>query len=160
MLEIRELRKTYPTQGGHGAALDGVGFTVEAGIFVSVIGPSGAGKSTLLRCVTGQLRPDGGSVLLDGTDMVPLRGRQKRRLQQKIGMVYQDFCLVGCATAEENVLNACLPELGPLSVLLGRGKSGRRPGRSLIPWALRGRRASVRTACPAASSSGWLWPGR
>ena len=35
-------------------------------------------------------------------------------------MIYQDFCLVGCASAEENVLNACLPELGPLSVLLGR----------------------------------------
>ena len=77
------------------AALDGVGFTVEAGTFVSVIGPSGAGKSTLLRCVTGQLRPDGGSILLDGTDMVPLRGRRMRRLQQKIGMIYQDFCLVG-----------------------------------------------------------------
>ena len=133
MLEIRELRKTYPAQGGHGAALDGVGFTVEAGIFVSVIGPSGAGKSTLLRCVTGQLRPDGGSVLLDGTDMVPLRGRQKRRLQQKIGMVYQDFCLVGCATAEENVLNACLPELGPLSVLLGRfPREKRQAARTLL----------------------------
>ena len=119
MLEIRELGKTYPAQGGRMAALDGVGFTVEAGTFVSVIGPSGAGKSTLLRCVTGQLRPDGGSILLDGTDMVPLRGRRMRRLQQKIGMIYQDFCLVGCATAEENVLNACLPELGPLSVLTG-----------------------------------------
>ncbi len=120
MLEIRNLRKTYPVQGGAEAALDGVGFRVEAGSFVSVIGPSGAGKSTLLRCITGQLRADSGSILLDGTDMVPLRGRQKRRLQRKIGMIYQDFCLVGCATAEANVLNACLPELGPLSVLLGR----------------------------------------
>ena len=119
MLEIRDLRKTYPAQSGRAAALDGVGFTVEAGSFVSVIGPSGAGKSTLLRCITGQLRPDGGSILLDGADMVPLRGRQKRRLQRKIGMIYQDFCLVGCTTAEENVLNACLPELGPLSVLTG-----------------------------------------
>ena len=115
------------------AALDGVGFTVEAGTFVSVIGPSGAGKSTLLRCVTGQLRPDGGSILLDGTDMVPLRGRRMRRLQQKIGMIYQDFCLVGCATAEENVLNACLPELGPLSVLLGRfPREKRQAARTLL----------------------------
>ncbi|MDY3691684.1 MAG: phosphonate ABC transporter ATP-binding protein [Dysosmobacter sp.] len=133
MLAIRELRKTYPAQGGPMAALDGVGFTVEAGTFVSVIGPSGAGKSTLLRCVTGQLRPDGGSILLDGADMVPLRGRQKRRLQQRIGMIYQDFCLVGCATAEENVLNACLPELGPLSVLLGRfPREKRQAARTLL----------------------------
>ena len=118
MLEIRDLKKTY--RGGGEAALNGVSFTVEAGCFVSVIGPSGAGKSTLLRCITGQLTADGGSVLLDGTDMLPLRGRKKRRLQRRIGMIYQDFCLVGCSTAEVNVLNACLPELDPLSVLLGR----------------------------------------
>ena len=56
-----------------------------------------------------------------------------RRLQQKIGMIYQDFCLVGCATAEENVLNACLPELGPLSVLLGRfPREKRQAARTLL----------------------------
>ena len=120
MLEIRNLWKTYPVQSGLAAALDGVDFAVEMGTFVSVIGPSGAGKSTLLRCITGQLRPDSGSILLDGEDMVPLHGRNKRSFQRRIGMIYQDFCLVGCASAEENVLNACLPELGPLSVLLGR----------------------------------------
>lgn len=120
MLEIRDLKKTYPVQGGHAAALDGVSLTVKAGCFVSVIGPSGAGKSTLLRCVTGQLTADGGCVLLDGMDMVPLRGRKKRQLQKRIGMIYQDFCLVGCVSAEENVLNACLPELRPLAVLFGR----------------------------------------
>ena len=51
MLEIRDLKKTYPAQGGREAALEGVSFSVEAGQFVSVIGPSGAGKSTLLRCI-------------------------------------------------------------------------------------------------------------
>ena len=120
MLEIRDLRKTYPGQGGCEAALEGVSFSVEAGQCVAVIGPSGAGKSTLLRCITGQLTADSGSILLDGTDMAPLRGRKKRRLQRKIGMIYQDFCLVGCSSAEGNVLNACLPELDPLSVLVGR----------------------------------------
>ena len=133
VLEIQDLRKTYHTQSGFTAALDGVSFTVEAGSFVSVIGPSGAGKSTLLRCITGQLKADGGSVLLDGTDMLPLRGRKKRRLQRRIGMIYQDFCLVGCSTAEANVLNACLPELGPLSVLLGRfPKEKREKARKLL----------------------------
>ena len=120
MLEIRDLRKTYPVQSGCEAALEGVSFSVEAGCFVSVIGPSCAGKSTLLRCITGQLTADSGSILLDGADMAALRGRKKRRLQRKIGMIYQDFCLVGCSTAEANVLNACLPELDPLSVLVGR----------------------------------------
>lgn len=133
MLEIRDLRKTYPAQGGCEAALEGVSFSVEAGRFVSVIGPSGAGKSTLLRCVTGQLTADSGSILLDGTDMTALRGRKKRRLQRKIGMIYQDFCLVGCSTAEANVLNACLPELDPLSVLLGHfPKEKRETARALL----------------------------
>lgn len=133
MLEIRDLRKTYPVQSGCEAALEGVSFSVEAGCFVSVIGPSGAGKSTLLRCITGQLTADSGSILLDGADMAALRGRKKRRLQRKIGMIYQDFCLVGCSTAEANVLNACLPELDPLSVLLGHfPKEKRKRARELL----------------------------
>ena len=83
MLEIRDLKKTYPAQGGCEAALEGVSFSVETGRFVSVIGPSGAGKSTLLRCVTGQLTADSGSILLDGTDMAALRGRKKRRIRSR-----------------------------------------------------------------------------
>ena len=133
MLEIRDLRKTYPGQGGSEAALEGVSFSVGAGQFVSVIGPSGAGKSTLLRCITGQLTADSGRILLEGTDMAALRGWKKRRLQRKIGMIYQDFCLVGCSTAEANVLNACLPELNPLSVLLGHfPKEKRETARALL----------------------------
>lgn len=126
MLEIRGLEKTYGAKGRPVFALRDVSFTVEAGTFLSVIGPSGAGKSTLLRCITGQLAPSGGSVLLDGTDMTALRGRSRRRMQRRIGMIYQDFCLVGCTTAEGNVLNACLPELDPLSVLVGRFPAKRR----------------------------------
>lgn len=126
MLEVRHLEKTYAAKNGPVFALRDVSFTAETGTFVSVIGPSGAGKSTLLRCITGQLAPSGGSILLDGTDLTALRGRDKRRMQRRIGMIYQDFCLVGCTTAAGNVLNACLPELDPLSVLVGRFPAKRR----------------------------------
>ena len=80
LLELRQVEKTYPTREGETAALRGVSFAVERGSFVSVIGPSGAGKSTLLRCVTGQLTPTGGEVLVEGRDMAALRGRRKRQL--------------------------------------------------------------------------------
>lgn len=126
MLEVNSLEKTYLANAGSIFALRNVTFSVETGSFLSIIGPSGAGKSTLLRCITGQLMPSGGSILLDGTNITSLRGRNKRRTQRKIGMIYQDFCLVGCTTAEGNVLNACLPELNPLSVLVGHFPAKRR----------------------------------
>ena len=48
-------------------------------------------------------------------------------------MLYQDFCLVGCSSAEGNVLNACLPEQDPLSVLVGRfPKEKRQQARTLL----------------------------
>ena len=133
LLELRQVEKTYPTREGETAALRGVSFAVERGSFVSVIGPSGAGKSTLLRGVTGQLTPTGGEVLVEGRDMAALRGRRKRQLQRTIGMIYQDFCLVGATSAEGNVLNACLPEMDLVSVLLGRFPADkRRKARELL----------------------------
>ena len=133
LLELRQVEKTYPAQNGQAHALRGVSFAVERGSFVSVIGPSGAGKSTLLRCVTGQLTPSAGKVLVEGRDMAVLRGRRKRQLQRAVGMIYQDFCLVGATSAEGNVLNACLPELDPVSVLLGRFPAEkRRTARELL----------------------------
>ena len=133
LLELQRVEKTYPTRKGETAALQGVSFAVERGSFVSVIGPSGAGKSTLLRCVTGQLTPSAGTVLVEGRDMAVLRGRRKRQLQRTVGMIYQDFCLVGATSAEGNVLNACLPELDPVSVLLGRFPAEkRRTARELL----------------------------
>uniref|UniRef100_UPI00398C28FE ABC transporter ATP-binding protein n=1 Tax=Metapseudomonas otitidis TaxID=319939 RepID=UPI00398C28FE len=68
------------------------------GEFVTLLGPSGCGKSTLLRCIAGLTEVDGGQILLDGQDLVPL-SPQKRG----IGMVFQSYALFPNMTAAQNV---------------------------------------------------------
>jgi phosphonate transport system ATP-binding protein len=80
--------------------LDDVGFALERGTMLALLGPSGAGKTTLFRCLAGLEAPDAGSVLLDGRAVASLRGRERRR----IGLVFQQFNLVGRLSALDNVL--------------------------------------------------------
>ena len=87
--------------------------------FVSVIGPSGAGKTTLFRILNGTELCSGGEVLYSGTHFEAARGREKRAVQQGIGTIYQDFCLVENLSAIQNVLNACLPDMSLAASLLG-----------------------------------------
>lgn len=74
-----------------------ISFAVRRGEVVSVIGPSGSGKSTLLRCVTGLETADGGTIQVDGEDLVR-DGRHagraaQRRIGLKLGLVFQNFNL-------------------------------------------------------------------
>ena len=62
---------------------------------------------------------DGGEVLYSGTHFEAARGREKRAVQQGIGTIYQDFCLVENLSAIQNVLNACLPDMSLAASLLG-----------------------------------------
>ncbi|MEU2076440.1 ABC transporter ATP-binding protein [Streptomyces sp. NPDC013489] len=85
---VRDLVKTYPaTRGGRGApatpevrATDGISLDVRGGEIFGLLGPNGAGKSTLVRQLTGLMRPDSGSVLLLGHDLVRHPERASRLL--------------------------------------------------------------------------------
>lgn len=93
-------------------ALDSVSFAVEESSFTVLLGLSGSGKSTLLRLVNGLHMPTSGTVKVLGQDISATRGRKLRALRRDIGMVFQQFHLVGSMTALENV---CSGALGALS---------------------------------------------
>lgn len=84
-----------------------VSLTVTQGEIVSVVGPSGAGKSTLLHLIGALDKPDSGSVLIAGTDILQLPGKKQARFRNAhIGFVFQFHHLLPEFTAIENV---CMP---------------------------------------------------
>lgn len=93
-LSIRGLHKRY----GQTTIFTDIDCEIGKGELVTLLGPSGCGKSTLLRCIAGLTEVDGGQILLDGQDLVPL-SPQKRG----IGMVFQSYALFPNMTAAQNV---------------------------------------------------------
>lgn len=67
-IEVRNIRKGFPADDGVLAVVDGVDLSVGDGEFVAIVGPSGCGKSTLMNMVAGFVRPDSGSILIDGVE--------------------------------------------------------------------------------------------
>lgn len=111
-LEVCELHKSY----GDLEVLKGVSLRAQKGDVISIIGASGSGKSTFLRCINLLELPTAGSISINGedilfkektgTDMVPSDKRQVERLRQKLGMVFQNFCLWEHMTVLQNIIEA------------------------------------------------------
>ncbi|WP_425560368.1 ABC transporter ATP-binding protein [Luedemannella flava] len=103
-VRLRAVRKVYGTGERAVVALDGLTADFANGTFTAVMGPSGSGKSTLLHCAAGLERPDGGQVLIDGTDLGPLSERRLTVLRrERVGFVFQAANLIASLTAEQNV---------------------------------------------------------
>lgn len=114
LLESRGLRKTYRTQRGTIAAVDGLDLEVEAGEFLAVCGRSGSGKSTLLGLVGGLCRPSEGTVRVDGVDLWALgRGARADFRARRLGFLFQFTGLLPNLRAADNIaLPALLGGLG------------------------------------------------
>ncbi len=103
MLAVNHVIKNYAAF----AVVNDVSFTVQKGDIVSIVGPSGAGKSTLLHIMGALDKPDGGSVLIDDTDIFTLPSRKQAAFRNKhIGFVFQFHHLLPEFSAIENV---CMP---------------------------------------------------
>jgi branched-chain amino acid transport system ATP-binding protein len=98
MLEIESLHVSIQSV----VALRGLSLTVADGTMVGLVGRNGAGKTTLLRSVMGHLRPNGGSILLDGQDILTLPSYARAGLG--VGYMPEDRGLVPELTVEENIL--------------------------------------------------------
>jgi phospholipid/cholesterol/gamma-HCH transport system ATP-binding protein len=99
MIEIQQVSKAFDEH----LVLDRVGLTVKTGETMVIIGRSGGGKSVLLKHIIGLLKPDAGSVTIDGVDISQLSGRSLDELRKKFGMLFQGAALFDSMTVEENV---------------------------------------------------------
>jgi len=97
VLDGRGLSKSYPGV----KALDDVTFTVRRGEVVGLVGENGAGKSTFLGCVNGSVRPDSGTLLIEGEEM--RFGRPADSAKHGVATVYQEQGLVTTMTVTENM---------------------------------------------------------
>ena len=100
MIRLIEAEKTYDN-GTH--ALNGVSFTVDDGEFVFLVGPSGSGKSTIIKLLTGELVPSRGRVMINGFSMSNITRRQIPLMRRTVGVIFQDFRLIGNKTVYDNL---------------------------------------------------------
>jgi phospholipid/cholesterol/gamma-HCH transport system ATP-binding protein len=99
MIELHGLRKQFGKQ----VVLDRVDFEVREGETVALLGPSGTGKSVLLKHIIGLIKPDHGTVLVDGKDVSKLNRRDLSELRSRIGYVFQNGALFDSMNVFENV---------------------------------------------------------
>ena len=109
MISVKNLSKRF---GDHWVLKD-INAEIHKGEVISIIGPSGTGKSTFLRCLNLLERPSGGSIVIDGVNILQ-KGTDEPKLRRKMGMVFQSFNLFAHLTVLDNLT------LGPMKLL---GKS-------------------------------------
>jgi len=109
LLTIDSLDKKYPTGD---RALKSVSLSVQTGEVIGLIGPSGAGKSSLIRCVNRLIEPSGGSITLNGKNILAMGQHHLRLARREIGMIFQEFALAERLTVMENLLSGRLGYTG------------------------------------------------
>jgi len=104
VLRLHDLVKHYPVDDGEPVrAVDGVSMSIARGELVVLYGPSGSGKTTLLKVIAAMLRPDSGSVTVDGREITTLSDADGARYRlHDLGYVEQSFTLFEGANAVEN----------------------------------------------------------
>ena len=98
-VELRHVTKAF----GGPPVLDDVSFAVPAGRSVCILGRSGTGKSVTLRHIVGLIRPDAGTVLVEGEDITSMSSRELSRVRQRIGFLFQYAALFDSITVGANV---------------------------------------------------------
>jgi phosphonate transport system ATP-binding protein len=106
MFVLKDISKTY----GEMKALSSLSLIVEKGEMIALIGPSGAGKTTLLNILANTVLPDNGEVIVDGIELHAYKST--KHFANKVGMIRQQFDLVGQLRVIHNVLAGRLKDWG------------------------------------------------
>lgn len=134
---------------------DGVDINIERGKITGIMGPSGTGKTTLLKLIAGQLKPDSGTITVDGLDVNTLSRDRLFELRRRMGMLFQSGALLTDLDVFENVAfpvreHTNLTEAMIRNLVLMKLESvGLRGARDLFPRELSGgmaRRAALARA--------------
>jgi phospholipid/cholesterol/gamma-HCH transport system ATP-binding protein len=129
---------------GSQVVFEQVDMDIHRGAITAVMGPSGTGKTTLLKLITGQLRPDSGSIEIDGEAVHRLGKAALYRLRRRMGMLFQSGALLTDLTVFENVAyplrehTQLSPSMLRKLVLLKLEAVGLRGARDLMPNELSG----------------------
>lgn len=99
MIKIVDLHKSFGDQ----TVLKGVSLSIADKELIAIIGESGGGKSVLLRHLIGLLKPDRGTVRVEGEDITRLKGRRLDGIREKFGVVFQGGALFDSFTVYDNV---------------------------------------------------------
>jgi phospholipid/cholesterol/gamma-HCH transport system ATP-binding protein len=99
MIEIRDVHKRF----GDKPVLCGIDLLIPDGEALVIAGKSGCGKTVLLKSVIGLIRPDRGSIRVDGEDITRMGKKDLYRVRMKFGMLFQGAALFDSMTVEENV---------------------------------------------------------
>lgn len=99
MIELRDVHKRLGTR----QILDGMTLSVPKGMNFVLMGPSGSGKSVTLKHVIGIMRPDSGSVQVDGQEVPTMDREQLMALRRRMGYLFQNGALINWLTVADNV---------------------------------------------------------
>lgn len=104
LLELKDIRRSYPSGDGMVEVLKGITLTINAGEMVAIVGASGSGKSTLMNILGCLDKPTRGSYRVAGTDVSTLSGDALAQLRREhFGFIFQRYHLLSHLTAAQNV---------------------------------------------------------
>lgn len=99
MIKVENLHKSF----NGNKVLNGISFEVPKGTTTVVLGRSGTGKSVLLKCIVRLLKPDSGSIFIDGKNVFELDRKELNELRKNIGFLFQSAALYDSMTVKENL---------------------------------------------------------
>lgn len=104
LLELKDIRRSYPSGDGPVEVLKGISLRVEAGEMVAIVGASGSGKSTLMNILGCLDKPTSGTYRVAGTDVSTLDGDALAKLRREhFGFIFQRYHLLSHLSAAQNV---------------------------------------------------------
>ena len=99
MIEVRDLRLSFDGK----AVLTGIDLDILDNEILVILGPSGQGKTVLIKSLVGLIQPDSGSIKYDDLDILGLKKKKFRKIQDRIAFVFQDNALLDFLDVRENL---------------------------------------------------------